>query len=1027
MSVGRCAPRAVRASGNPRAARVSRARAVRAPVVRPPARVSSTRVGASSSGGAPASPPDPAPGFTEPYSFFDLASAEFPDDWRSPTARVVHRDSPLDIALMAWFSRKIATAIDAPVPSNVSYDEFIALCFLQMRGRDFDGQRDITLGIMRSLMPPGGDKVFRALFPTTRWSLELNAVITKVVFAWMVGPMEVMETDENDIGQTMASRVHIKKCRWLQESGCTAMCVNMCKTATQDFFVNDFGMPLTIKPNFEDKSCDFYFGLTPPPIEEDEALTFGCSALCATGKVNRREREPPTRRRSLSAAESITSRTRPALQFLLRSLPPRLSHRPSPSLLLSSRRAGRGGDRNAVSQTSTVRGGVGGATVVKKRRLSHFVTSDRPPPRIVGKLGSFLAAEFRAGHRVAAATRAGARWFAMYSERASALARVVRGALGVALSGAASRGPLAGDRMRAVAEMVLSGGAARRPSPAATATKATDAVVNASSEPIATRDATLPRAAAVTTSPVASSRTPTGVAARSPDDGARSSPSPESPEPTSPSPESPEPTSPSPSQTPPRRHVAVPSSPLARVLGFGQLAAGLAAGTVAESARRAFRGARSSPSASASESTDAPAPLIGGDSAFMTEANAERLAVALCRMRGAALKLGQMLSIQDESVNPPAVARALERVRQGADVMPPAQLHAAVEEHLGVGWRDALVSFSEEPLAAASIGQVHLAEVRDGDSGEVRAVCMKIQYPGVARSIHSDIDNLMRLVSLTDLIPRGLYVEHAVKVAKEELTLECDYEYERASQEKMRALLADDPHWRVPETFPELSSKGVLTTAFARGVPIDRVAHVSQEERDFIGEQLLRVTLRELFEFRFMQTDPNFANFLYDPARRELTLIDFGAAKAYPKQFVDEYMRMVVACADRDRDALVAASVALGFLRGDEAPVLIDAHVRAGYEVGLPFAAEGAHDFGANRDMTRRVAGLGKVMLKHRLTAPPEEAYSLHRKLSGCFLACMRIGARVNAREMLREAHAKYAFGEVGGERRGRGGEDAVA
>ena len=117
----------------------------------------------------------------------------------------------------------------------------------------------------------------------------------------------------------------------------------------------------------------------------------------------------------------------------------------------------------------------------------------------------------------------------MSSERASALARVVRGALGVALSGAASRGPLAGDRMRAVAEMVLSGGAARRPSPAATATKATDAVVNASSEPIAARDAIPPRVAAVTTSPVASSRTPTGVASRSPDDGARSSPSPESP------------------------------------------------------------------------------------------------------------------------------------------------------------------------------------------------------------------------------------------------------------------------------------------------------------------------------------------------------------------------------------------------------------------------------------------------------------------------------------------------------------------
>ena len=98
-----------------------------------------------------------------------------------------------------------------------------------MRGRDPDGQRDITLGIMRSLMPPGGDKVFRKLFPTNKFSLELNATICKVVFAWMVGPMTVEKTDENDLREEMASRVHIKKCRWLQESGCTGMCVNMCK------------------------------------------------------------------------------------------------------------------------------------------------------------------------------------------------------------------------------------------------------------------------------------------------------------------------------------------------------------------------------------------------------------------------------------------------------------------------------------------------------------------------------------------------------------------------------------------------------------------------------------------------------------------------------------------------------------------------------------------------------------------------------------------------------------------------------
>ena len=248
------------------------------------ARASGPRGGASVS--ARSSTPDAADAHAEPYSFFNLATAEFPSDWTSPTARVSYRDSPLDLALMAWFMRKIAMAIDTPMPSNISYDEFIALCFLQMQGRDPNGQRDITLGIMRSLMPPGGDKIFRKLFPTNKFSLELNATICKIVFAWMVGPMEVESTTENDLGEMIASKVHIKKCRWLQESGCTGMCVNMCKTATQDFFVNDFGLPLTIKPNFEDKSCDFYFGLTPPPIEKDEALTFGCNSTCGTAVVS---------------------------------------------------------------------------------------------------------------------------------------------------------------------------------------------------------------------------------------------------------------------------------------------------------------------------------------------------------------------------------------------------------------------------------------------------------------------------------------------------------------------------------------------------------------------------------------------------------------------------------------------------------------------------------------------------------------------------------------------------------------------
>ena len=171
---------------------------------------------------------------------------------------MTHADSPLDLALRCRGSAKPASSTRPYDRASPSYAAFIALCFEQMRGRDPDGQRDITIGIMRSLMPPGGESpIPRVVFRRTGGASS-STRDTKIVFAWMVGPMEVRSTDENDLGEEMMSRVH-PKCRWLQRAT-TAMCVNMCKTATQDFFANDAGMPLTIKPNFEDKSCDFYFG-----------------------------------------------------------------------------------------------------------------------------------------------------------------------------------------------------------------------------------------------------------------------------------------------------------------------------------------------------------------------------------------------------------------------------------------------------------------------------------------------------------------------------------------------------------------------------------------------------------------------------------------------------------------------------------------------------------------------------------------------------------------------------------------------
>ncbi|KAJ4954807.1 hypothetical protein NE237_011590 [Protea cynaroides] len=446
------------------------------------------------------------------------------------------------------------------------------------------------------------------------------------------------------------------------------------------------------------------------------------------------------------------------------------------------------------------------------------------------------------------------------------------------------------------------------------------------------------------------------------------------------------------------RERRVPSTPFTRALGFAGLGAGLAWGTIKESTKRLVFG------------TDVSQEKQSALSPFLSEQNAERLALALCRMRGAALKLGQMLSIQDESLVPAPILAALDIVRQGADVMPRNQLNQVLDDELGPDWSTKLQSFDYEPMAAASIGQVHRAVTRDG-----LHVAMKIQYPGVAGSIESDIENVKLLLDYTNLIPKGLYLERAMKVAKEELSRECDYKLEASNQKRFRHLLSDTEGFYVPLVVDDISSRRVLTTEFVSGVPIDKVAVLSQETRNYVGKKLLELTLMELFVFRFMQTDPNWSNFLYDEDARMINLIDFGAARDYPKSFVNDYLRMVLACANCDREAVIEMSKRLGFLGGMESEIMLEAHIQAGFVVGLPFSKPGGYDF-RSTNIAQSISNLGATMLKHRLTPPPDEAYSLHRKLSGAFLACIKLGAVVPCRELLLEVYEHYRFGDDDGE-----------
>ncbi|MCO5583794.1 hypothetical protein L7F22_037708 [Adiantum nelumboides] len=195
-----------------------------------------------------------------------------------------YKDSFFDRAFMSLFARKMANITGTSGKIN-GYEDFVSVSREVMKGRNPSQQKDAVRKVLLSILPPGAPATFRKLFPPTKWSAELNAAITVPFFYWLVGPSELMEVEVNGVKQK--SGVHIKKCRYIEYSGCVGMCVNMCKLATQDFFTNDFGLPLTMNPNFEDMSCEMIYGQQPPPIEEDPAFKQPCfSTICPVANEN---------------------------------------------------------------------------------------------------------------------------------------------------------------------------------------------------------------------------------------------------------------------------------------------------------------------------------------------------------------------------------------------------------------------------------------------------------------------------------------------------------------------------------------------------------------------------------------------------------------------------------------------------------------------------------------------------------------------------------------------------------------------
>ncbi|KAG5488876.1 hypothetical protein JIQ42_00494 [Leishmania sp. Namibia] len=403
---------------------------------------------------------------------------------------------------------------------------------------------------------------------------------------------------------------------------------------------------------------------------------------------------------------------------------------------------------------------------------------------------------------------------------------------------------------------------------------------------------------------------------------------------------------------------------------------------------------------------------------LLSERGHRHIVDTLCRMRGAVLKLGQMLSIQDESTIPPQVAALFERVRDQAFAMPRGQLDQTLaREFRSANWRsDLFVAFDDSPVAAASIGQVHRATLKPGAAGTDPTkppveVAVKVQYPGVAQSIDSDVANLKMLMSV-GVLPPGLFVEKILHELRSELSAECRYTLEASKQMRYRDLVAADPAlaglFYVPRVYDAITTDQVLVTEYVRGVTIDQLGRrpdVPQELRNYIAESFMELTLKELFVWRFMQTDPNFSNFLYNAKDKRVYLLDFGASREYSSEFLDDYLDVVTAAATEDREAIIKKSIALGFLTGREVQEMLEAHCTSVLLLGRPFQ-DRAHlfDFAA-QNLPSLIQANVPTMVKLRLRPPPPPVYSLHRRLSGTILLATKFKARIHSGRLFWDIH----------------------
>lgn len=367
---------------------------------------------------------------------------------------------------------------------------------------------------------------------------------------------------------------------------------------------------------------------------------------------------------------------------------------------------------------------------------------------------------------------------------------------------------------------------------------------------------------------------------------------------------------------------------------------------------------------------------------------AQGLVKTLSELKGASMKLGQLMSLDLGEYLPPEVIKVLETLHQNSTFLPFEKIEAILKEELKEKFAD-LKDLSPEPLAAASIGQVHTATLAG------KNVVIKIQYPGVAESIPSDLKLLELLVKNLSLLQgKSLDLNPFFKEIEEVLKKETDYELEVRMLQRYRHVFSES-NYIVPEVYPEHSTTKVITMERIYGKSFNEwLASSFVGDRQKMAHQLMNLYLEEFFRYGLVQTDPNPGNFLVT-AQNKMALLDFGAVKEYDETFKKGYRNLLMASFSRDEKKILEESISLGFIDERESQEVKDLYIRMMDLLADPFRKNEPFDFNdktyyANsRDMS------WELTRKCKYSPPPKDLLFLHRKLAGVFVLIRKLDVKI--------------------------------